>query len=298
MAEFFAHSLSFLRQAPTCWLRVTDEDAADFLQSQFSNDLRVADGESVYGLWLDHRGKVQGDGTVIRRTGEDFVIFSEQTSASLLREKLERHIVADEVVLEDLTETIDGLTLFALEKDEKERLEPLLRERIEAGGVVFCDRSDCLRICASGACIDAIEAWLKLEGARETDESAYARWRLRRGIPLIPSEVGPGEFPGEIGFDTFCSPRKGCYLGQEVVARQQRLGRATRILKSVSLERMPSTIPVALEVDGAVVGELRAAVSEGDAAIGLALLKTRVCQSANRFNVSDSDSFVGSFLDD
>ena len=49
------------KRAAHLW--VTDEDAADFLQSQFANDLRpFAAGKCTYGLWLDVKGKVIADG--------------------------------------------------------------------------------------------------------------------------------------------------------------------------------------------------------------------------------------------
>lgn len=52
---------------PACWLRITGEDAANFLQGQFSNELRgLPEGGAAYGLWLTLKGKVLADSFVVR----------------------------------------------------------------------------------------------------------------------------------------------------------------------------------------------------------------------------------------
>ena len=52
---------------PACWLSITGEDAANFLQGQFSNELRgLPEGGAAYGLWLTLKGKVLADSFVVR----------------------------------------------------------------------------------------------------------------------------------------------------------------------------------------------------------------------------------------
>ena len=59
-------SKSFYEYTPAAHFLVSDEDAADFLQSQFTNDLRPFEaGRSTYGLWLDVKGKVIADSVVL-----------------------------------------------------------------------------------------------------------------------------------------------------------------------------------------------------------------------------------------
>ena len=82
-------------------LRVSDEDAADFLQSQFSQELRPFEaGQCTYGLWLDVKGKVIADSWVLCEGPEAFWVLSEHAIASELQAKLERHIIADDVCIE------------------------------------------------------------------------------------------------------------------------------------------------------------------------------------------------------
>jgi folate-binding protein YgfZ len=58
--------------------------------------------------------------------------------------------------------------------------------------------------------------------------------RLAAGVPSVPADCGANEFPQECGLDAWVSYTKGCYLGQEVMARIQSMGSLRRILRRVS----------------------------------------------------------------
>ncbi|MBI4623979.1 MAG: hypothetical protein HY736_12285, partial [Verrucomicrobia bacterium] len=92
-------SAGFLRWQPACWLRAGGPDATAFLQSQFSNDLRLLDHQpAVYGLWLTVKGKVMADSFVLRAAEPDaFWIGSYASPASIVQGQLESHIIADDV---------------------------------------------------------------------------------------------------------------------------------------------------------------------------------------------------------
>ena len=86
-----------------CCLRVSGEDAYSFLQSQFSNDLPKDQDTFVrYGLWLNVKGRVLADSFIVHSKDENYYIFSENTEASLIKEILENHIIADDVEIESI----------------------------------------------------------------------------------------------------------------------------------------------------------------------------------------------------
>ena len=93
---------------PACLLRVTGGDAATFLQSQFTNDLRgLKAGGAVYGLWLDRKGRVIADSHVLMDPGaEGFWVASLSSPAAVVARHLGDHIIADDVEVSD--ETADG----------------------------------------------------------------------------------------------------------------------------------------------------------------------------------------------
>ncbi|MEY2881577.1 MAG: hypothetical protein RLZZ15_3957, partial [Verrucomicrobiota bacterium] len=110
-----ASAAAFFRWKPAAWLRITGEDAARFLQGQFSQDLgKLGAGEAVYGLWLNVKGKVVADSFVLRSAtpAPEYFVGSYFSAAATIRERLEAFVIADDVFVEDLTETVVGVSLI------------------------------------------------------------------------------------------------------------------------------------------------------------------------------------------
>src|SRR5688572_7390567 len=130
-------SRAIYRWRPACWLHVTGEDAANFLQGQFTNDLRMLENSpTVYGLWLSVKGKVLADSFVLRAGNRnEFWIGSYFSPATVIRERLESHVIADDVAIEDVTSTWAGTSLLGFEKDELSTLR-------SADGFTFNGRRD------------------------------------------------------------------------------------------------------------------------------------------------------------
>jgi len=101
--------------------------------------------------------------------------------------------------------------------------------------------------------------------------------RIDRGRSLVPDEIGAADMPGEGGLERDAiSFTKGCYLGQEVVARMHNVGKAQRGLFVVRGEGVIPELPLALtNSDSKQVGELRTAYLDGETWQGVAILKTR-----------------------
>ena len=101
--------------------------------------------------------------------------------------------------------------------------------------------------------------------------------RIDRGRTLVPDEIGSADMPGEGGLELDAiSFTKGCYLGQEVVARMHNVGKAQRGLFVVRGEGVIPELPLALtNSDSKQVGELRTAYLDGETWQGVAILKKR-----------------------
>jgi tRNA-modifying protein YgfZ len=260
----------FFPWQPGCWLRAQGADAATFLQGQFTNDLRALERQrAVYGLWLSVKGKVIADSFVLRgESADSFWIGSYASPAAVVRERLESHVIADEVVLEDFTAAWIGRSLFG---------------EIAAGvlgatglpGFVFPGRrarADTAEWVLPAAV--AAAAGTRLDGIPELDAESVERIRIAQCIPAIPLDIGPADLPNEGGLEADAiSYTKGCYLGQEVMARLKSMGQVRRHLRRVQGSGEIPALPAPLHAGGRQVGELRSAVREGpDGFIGLAML--------------------------
>jgi|GEM_PF-156675 len=274
---------------PACWLRVQGPDAFSFLQGQFSNDLRglraSAAGESgglalaadsacsrsVYGLWLDRKGRILGDGFVLRADEERFFICSYETSAANLRTHLESFIIADEVEVFDETSGVFGLTLFL---DEAEESVPDLGS---AGYAFYSRRAEPAVDWVGPAGVRA-ELLARLNPSAELSRQEVERQRILRKVPAVPRDLGSRDLPQEGGAEferVAVSYTKGCYLGQEVMSRLRAMGRVRRSLALVRAEgAAPSELPASLYFGEKRVGELRSAVAAESSGgfIGLALV--------------------------
>jgi hypothetical protein len=260
-------------------LKVTGQDAFAFLQGQFTQDLRPASDEArvAYGLWLNQKGKVLAD-SVIFRQGSYWLCVSFSSSAETIRERLEAYIIADDVTVEDVTLQWAGVAAYGSAGIE------LLEEKagkgpLEAGWVATTDGGF---IFPGRRVAESNWEWLYPLGGDEAAKNfgepislaESERLRIEAMIPSVPLDVGPEDLPNEGGLDRDAiSYTKGCYLGQEVMARLKSMGQVRRKLVRLS-GRMapPEVLPASLFADGKRIGELRSAAPSGDGFVGLAMI--------------------------
>lgn len=266
---------------PRAVIAVKGEDAFTFLQGQFTNELRHPPGSAVEGLWLNQKGKVVADSVILRRTENDFLVVSVASAAAVIMQRLEQYIIADDVALQDETENNVGLAIWG------EACGELLSRAFGAAPAAgrFSQKDDLLIMPGRRTNEENYELigpesilsnWLKefvTLGGVEVATDAAEFERISAGIPSVPRDIGPADLPNEAGLEaTVISFTKGCYLGQEVMARLKNMGQVRR-----QLCRVRGTGPV--PKDGTPlyqgvkkVGEIRSAVSGGDGFIAMAML--------------------------
>jgi folate-binding protein YgfZ len=263
-------------------IEVTGEDAADFLHSQSSTDLRLPEGGVRYGLWLDHRGRIVADAFTLRLGPERFLLVSTGCPAETIVAKLEAFIIADDVSLR----VLPGATAVAFPEEAGEQAALTLPHpgqwTGEAGGSLFRDERTAGGLVwwvGEGSGEEIVVRLAAVAKPLETCE--WTARRVRLGVCEVPADAGEGETPHEAGLARFVSFNKGCFPGQEVVARMERLGRAGRCLVRVTGGGAPPAAEVVgLIADGNPAGELRSRAPDGDGWVGLALVKRKLRESA------------------
>lgn len=247
-------------------LRVQGPDANSYLQGQFTQDVNAQNGRS-YGLWLDLKGKVLADGHVLRQAANDFLVISFSAPAAVLLARLEAYLIADEVELADETKAWSGILLWG---DGAESLT------VPSGVVAFASRragAGSVQWLVPVGAFAGVLVSLKQAAAVARDPAAATLERLRQGMPAVPIDIGPRDLPAEGGLDEIAiSYTKGCYLGQEVMARLKNLGQVRRHLHLVRGKGVPPAPDTALHQGERKVGELRSAVADGDGFLAMAML--------------------------
>ncbi len=276
-------------------LLVTGMDAGDYLQSQFSADLDPSSTEplATYGLWLSRKGKVEGDGFVLRNPDNEHLVISYHCRAETLADKIVANVIADDVEIEDLTSQYAGISVWGKEATEATEAIDLKTPSASGwtshGGVkIFAgrrSRDNGFELIGPIEEIDSLLHSLLAEvderGGRELNETEVHLARIEAGIPAIPDELGPNDLPQEgflekdaVSFD------KGCYLGQEVMARLRSLGGVKRRLWVVKPHETGLSTPSEIFLEDKSVGVLKTRYSKDNKEIGVAMVKTNYVQNA------------------
>ena len=254
-------------------LLLTGAEAAEFLQGQVTNDVEgLEPGTGCYAALLTHKGKMRADMRILR--GEDWIrIDTEPASLSPVLRTVETYSLGRDVAREDRT-ALDAIlsivgpasaqALDTPPPDEEHSFvegEHGLYVRTDLGVDVIC------------AAEDAEEVRTAL-GVEPVDEEAAECLRIESGRPRHGIDTGEDTIPQEAGLnERAVSFTKGCYVGQETVARLHYKGKPNRHLRGLRLSE-PAATGAEVTLGERAVGSLGSAcVSPRLGPIALAILR-------------------------
>jgi folate-binding protein YgfZ len=222
-------------------LRLTGAEAAEFLQGQVTNDVEaLAPGEGCYAALLNHKGKLRADMRVLR--GPDWLwIDAELPGKRPLEHTVETYSLGRDVRWEDLTEERSILSLVG----------PRVRERLDpappAEEHAFVEGEHGLYV-ATDVGVDVICASADAEAVRDAlgvesvDTATAECLRVESGRPRLGIDMDGDTIPQEAGInERAVSFTKGCYVGQETVARLHYRGKPNRHLRGLRLSEPAET---------------------------------------------------------
>jgi folate-binding protein YgfZ len=261
-------------------LLIEGADAAEYLQSQVTNDVEaLAPGEGCYAALLDRKGHIQADMRILRLRDDEIWVDTEATAADALRRHLEMYKIGRQVEITDVgsertilaligpaTSAVTGAAVLGEHESEVTSVAGVecLLVGTDAGADLICDHDEAGRL--HGALLDA--------GAADVDEAAAEILRIERGRPRYGAEMGISTMPAEVGIVADAvSFTKGCYIGQEPVARLHHRGRPNRHLRGLRAKG-PLTSGETLRLGDKEVGEVAStAVSPALGPIALAVIR-------------------------
>ncbi len=250
-------------------LRLTGADRLEFLHGQVSNEVkRLQPGESRAALMLNIRGHALALLRLYRRD-DDLFVAAEGGSVGRLEAGLRAHIIFDQVEIQNLEGKLVALTLQGtaaaetLQKvfdTELPAVDTFIQVPFASAKVLV---SPVARSRAGGFDLHVLtrdaEAFVEVvrgAGAGLAGEAALEAHRIAAGIAEAEFEGGEGVMPQEAGLIYALSYRKGCYLGQEIMARIEARGKVRRRLVSLNLAKVPEPGERDLRQGGKTVGRL------------------------------------------
>ena len=205
----------------TSWrkIAVSGADAVDWLNDLISADISdLASGRARRSLLLSRTGAVQAEFTVAVPGGNLLLIQDPEQPS--VQDLLERYVLSSDVELEDRT---DQLALFAFpgrtSEPDAPGTEVSVPSALGAGVALVALAEDHEPILSRLSKVYPV-------GSPEDVEA----WRIGAGIPRLGVDILDGDLPQEAGLREEVSLHKGCYLGQEAVAKLENLGRPRRVV--------------------------------------------------------------------
>jgi tRNA-modifying protein YgfZ len=270
---------------PSGAVRVTGSDRIPFVHGQSTNDVRgLPTPGAQRSLILNAKGQIEFDVRVFKRQDDLYLQTSPGMGAQVL-ERLKRYVVFDDVQLENITEKIrlvhtsievaTGLgfdpTGANAQQFSSETAGTLLTTRIDRGLGIGID----IHVLANKA--DDLKTWLEAEGFTQLENLEPAR--ILAGIPEAHSDHFLGMLPQETGLEFAISYKKGCYIGQEIMARLEARGHTNRNLARIqSSEKLEAGTELKLE--DRVVGSVGSSVQHDGQWISLAVVRKEIADGA------------------
>ena len=259
---------------------VLGPDGADYLQGQLTNDVEALGvGEGQYAALLDRKGHLQTDVRVLR-VGEDAILLDTEPAAkdAALRH-LTMYSIGRDVQVADASAERGFVSLIGPRAAEIAATPPLPEFANEATTVAGVDvvavgTRDGIDLLLPATERERVIAALTDAGAVEVSPEAVEILRVESGVPRFGAEMDTATMPAEAAIvEDAVSFTKGCYIGQETVARLHYKGKPNRHLRGLRLSGVAAP-GAALRLGEKEVGTLGGAVvSPALGPIGLAIVR-------------------------
>lgn len=259
--------LTALDQERRCILELSGADTERFVQGLISADVKaLASDQAIAASLLTVKGKLLSDALVWRTLEGHFFLAFPQSRGEDMREHVDRHIIMDDVQLRPVQDRHLALQIAGDpgegEAKAARALAPPMHCNYPLPGLLWFGEQ---------AALDAQRGDLPLGQASDFD-----RLRIQSGTPAWSRELDERRLPPEAGFTSSISYTKGCFMGQEPLARIHARGRVNRVLVRLS-GTLDTTLPAQLSCeDRPQAGELTTWSSQ--LGQGLAIVHRSVAQ--------------------
>ena len=234
-------------------LRVVGADRVRFLNGQTTNDVRLANARSTQeSCVLNAKGQLDGH-LFLFATTDAIWISADAELREQLRARLERYVIADDVIIDDVTDDFALFHFFSAPSPE-------------VVGAEFCLKSNRLMN-------DGWDFWFRTTEREKLLSALLAvyepigpdEWevlRVENGIPQWGRELTPKIIPPEANLQgRAIDYEKGCYTGQEVISRMKMSGQARqRLCGLISEQKEELSSGMSLAAGEKVVGQITSAI--------------------------------------
>lgn len=226
-------------------IHVWGREAVQFLNGLVTNDVaKLEDGNSMYAAFPNAQGRLLAVVRVMRK-GENFLFETEEATREKVYNNLFRFTFAGDFFAEDLSEKY---LYFSVQNAKlKTQNNEIIEFQTAFGADYFVP-------------VEAVENFKKeLKTAVEISDDLYEILRIENGVPLYGKDMDDATIVPELGLDGLISYNKGCYIGQEIIARIYFRGHVAKELRGLVFEDETAEVKPQDElktVDGKSAGKI------------------------------------------
>lgn len=262
------YGVGIYNRSDSAVLRLTGKDVLDFLNRISTNDVsKLEPFHYINTIFTNEKGRMI-DRTVLIRLENEFFLVGSKNNEVLLKRWIERYIITEDIVIEDFTKKyaildivgpqaesfltfvcgkqIDELENNKLSKIETEALDfHLLKRKVSSGERLYWIVT---KIELAAYIIDYLFDHKSVFDLKMIGESAFDHYRIQNKIPRNPNEINDKFNPHEAGLLADVSFSKGCYIGQEIIARLDTYDKVQKSLRQIKINDLEFKLNLPAEI--------------------------------------------------
>jgi folate-binding protein YgfZ len=202
-------------EMPRGLVAVSGQEAVQFLDGMITNDMKtLEDGQQMLAAFPNAQGRLLGVIRVIR-IADRYLIETEDVTRENIFQNLFRFTFAGDFFVEDLSEQFQYVEIFGPQNDV---YNPNVAEKFEGAYAFLLPHGSGYFV--STDLVDDFRTFLTDEnGCVKVDDELYETLRVESGTPKFGVDMDETTIVPELGLDGMISYTKGCYIGQEIIAR-------------------------------------------------------------------------------
>ena len=265
-------------------LRLTGDDSIDLLNRLSTNNLKELTrvGTGIATVFVSNKGRIIDLVHVLRRS-DHLVVLTSGTGSWKVAEQIAFYTIMEDVSVADVSSETVHYRLLGEKAIELLQFPGMCPPHgsvsLDVGGVDCLGlRSEfgqisCIDVLAPAKFAGRIRAIFMQAGAEPLTDESFERLRILQGEPSCGAELSEQYNPLEAGLRRYISFNKGCYIGQEVIARLNAYDKVQRRLVRLAWPEGECKEGAELRLQGKVVGILTSATCGDDQRIGIGYVR-------------------------
>ncbi len=219
-------------------------DGLDLLQRISTNDVsKLKEGEHAQTVLTTDKGRIVDVVTVFRLSGTSLLVSGNSLKRVGLSNWVSRFVVMEDVKLSEAGGDWKQTLMFGAREEDLVSLDHSLQQ--SSINLIHQDKNFLLICTRQSENID-IDKLLQAAGTHKVTMEEYERFRVRNALPGYPGEINEQFNPLELGLRSLVSFSKGCYVGQEVIARLDTYQKVNKQFLRLRLNGEPARVPTDL----------------------------------------------------